>query len=203
MIAKLSGLVDQTGEGSLVIDVGGVGYLVFCSARTLAQLPPHGKPASLLIETQVSQDHIHLYGFADAAERSWFRLLNTVQGVGAKVALAILSVLDPGQLVVAIAAHDKAALARAQGVGPKLAGRILSELKDKAGGVVLGPAALAGAAALGAALEGAAADAVSALVNLGYRRTDAFGVVVEVQRRLGQQAGFDALVKAGLRELSQ
>jgi len=203
MIAKLSGLVDQTGEGSLVIDVGGVGYLVFCSARTLAQLPPQGGLASLLIETQVSQDHIHLYGFADGAERSWFRLLNTVQGVGAKVALAILSVLDPGQLVVAIAAHDKAALARAQGVGPKLAGRIVSELKDKAGGVVLGPAALAGAAALGAALEGAAADAVSALVNLGYRRADAFGVVVEVQRRLGQQAGFDALVKAGLRELSQ
>ncbi|MFI4988598.1 MAG: Holliday junction branch migration protein RuvA [Alphaproteobacteria bacterium] len=204
MIAKLAGLVDQSGDGSVVIDVGGVGYLVFCSSRTLGRLPPRGESAALLIETQVSQDHIHLYGFADAAERSWFRLLTTVQGVGAKVALAILSALDAGQLVQAIAAQDKAALARAQGVGPKLAGRIASELKDKAGGIALGPgAALAGVAAAAAGLDAAAADAVSALVNLGYRRMEAFGVVVEAKRRLGAEAGFDALVKAGLRELSQ
>ena len=202
MIAKLSGLLDSAGESSAVIDVGGVGYLVFCSGRTLAALPAPGERASLLIETQVSQDHIHLYGFADAAERSWFRLLNTVQGVGAKVALAILSVLEPGELARAIAAQDKAAVTRAQGVGPKLAGRIVSELKDKAGGITLGPGALMAGAAAAARLEGAAADAVSALVNLGYRRSDAFGVVAALQHRLGAAAGFDALVKAGLRELS-
>jgi Holliday junction DNA helicase RuvA len=202
MIAKLSGRVDSTGEGFAVIDVGGVGYLVFCSARTLARLPPVGGTASLLVETQVSQDHIHLYGFGDGAERSWFRLLNTVQGVGAKVALAILSVLEPGQLVQAIAAQDKAAVARAQGVGPKLAARIVSELKDKAGGIALGPAATLAAGAAPGALDRGAADAVSALVNLGYRRTEAFGAVLEAQRRLGAEASFDALVKAGLRELS-
>jgi len=202
MIAKLSGLLDSAGESSAVIDVEGVGYLVFCSGRTLAALPAPGERASLLIETQVSQDHIHLYGFADAAERSWFRLLNTVQGVGAKVALAILSVLEPGELARAIAAQDKAAVTRAQGVGPKLAGRIVSELKDKAGGISLGPGALMAGAAAAARLEGAAADAVSALVNLGYRRSDAFGVVAALQHRLGAAAGFDALVKAGLRELS-
>ena len=202
MIAKLSGLLDSAGESSAVIDVEGVGYLVFCSGRTLAALPAAGERASLLIETQVSQDHIHLYGFADAAERSWFRLLNTVQGVGARVALAILSVFEPGELARAIAAQDKAALARAQGVGPKLAGRIVSELKDKAGGIALGPAALLAGAASAARLEGAAGDAVSALVNLGYRRSDAFGVVAALQHRLGAATGFDVLVKAGLRELS-
>ena len=202
MIAKLAGRLDQTGEGFAVIDVGGVGYLVFCSARTLGRLPPAGGSASLLVETQVSQDHIHLYGFADPAERSWFRLLITVQGVGAKVALAILSVLDPAELVRTIAAQDKAALTRAQGVGPKLAGRVVAELKDKAGGIALGPAALAAGAASAASLGGAAADAISALVNLGYRRAEAFGAVLEAQRRLGSEARLDALVKAGLRELS-
>lgn len=203
MIAKLAGRVDQTGEGFAVIDVGGVGYLVLCSARTLGRLPPPNGSASLLVETQLSQDHIHLYGFADAAERSWFRLLNTVQGVGAKVALAILSALDPSELLRAIAAQDKAALTRAQGVGPKLAGRVVAELKDKAGGIALGPAALAAAgAASAAALGAAAADAVSALVNLGYRRAEAFGAILEAQRRLGVEAPLDALVKAGLRELS-
>jgi Holliday junction DNA helicase RuvA len=204
MIAKLTGRVDGAGDGSAVIDVNGVGYLVFCSSRTLSGLPPRGGEASLLIETQVSQDHIHLYGFSDAAERSWFRLLNTVQGVGAKVALAILSVFEPGQLVQAIAAQDKAALARAQGVGPKLAGRIAAELKDKAGGIALGPAAaLAGAASGRASLDHVAADVLSALVNLGYRRAEAFGVVVEAQRQLGANASFDALIKAGLRELGR
>jgi Holliday junction DNA helicase RuvA len=202
MIAKLSGLLDSAGESSAVIDVEGVGYLVFCSGRTLGALPAAGERASLLIETQVSQDHIHLYGFADAAERNWFRLLNTVQGVGAKVALAILSVLEPGELARAIAAQDKVVVARAQGVGPKLAGRIVSELKDKVGAIALGPAALMAGAAAAARLEGAGADAVSALVNLGYRRSDAFGVVAALQHRLGAGAGFDALVKAGLRELS-
>jgi Holliday junction DNA helicase RuvA len=204
MIAKLSGRVDGTGEGFAVVDVNGVGYLVFCSARTLGGLPPTGEATTLLIETHVSQDHIHLYGFANAAERSWFRLLTTVQGVGAKVGLAILSVLAPSELVRAIAAQDKALLTRAQGVGPKLASRIASELKDKAGGIALGPGAAvatAGAPAL-SALDGRASDAVSALVNLGYRRADAFGAVIEVQRRLGIETPLDALIKAGLRELS-
>ncbi|HLI13578.1 MAG TPA: Holliday junction branch migration protein RuvA [Alphaproteobacteria bacterium] len=203
MIAKLTGRLDSSGDGFAVIDVNGVGYLVFCSRRTLARLPDAGASASLAIETHVSQDHIHLYGFADAAERSWFRLLTTVQGVGAKVALSILSVLEPAQLVQAIAAQDKAAIARAQGVGPKLAARIAAELKDKVGGMALGPAALAASAgaAVTVDLDPAAADAVSALVNLGYRRSEAFGAVVEAQRRLGARAPLDALIRAGLQEL--
>jgi holliday junction DNA helicase RuvA len=200
MIAKLTGRVDQAGDGYAVIDVGGVGYQVFCSARCLGRLPQAGGEASLLIETHVSQDHIHLYGFADAAERGWFRLLTTVQGVGSKVALSLLSTLAPAELASAIAAQDKASLARAQGVGPKLAARIAAELKDKAGGVALGSAALAGSGGAGE-LDRNGADAVSALVNLGYRRMDAFGAVLDAQRRLGNAASLDALIKAGLREL--
>ena len=202
MIAKLTGRVDSTGEGFAVIDVNGVGYLVYCSARTLGGLPPSGASATLLIETHVSQDHIHLYGFADAAERSWFRLLTTVQGVGVKVGLSLLSALSPAELVQAIAAQDKASLARAQGVGPKLAARIAAELKDKVGGVALGPAAALASPMGAAALDHRASDAVSALINLGYRRAEAFGAVVEAQRRLGAQAPLDALIKAGLRELT-
>src|SRR6478672_3133755 len=140
MIAKLTGLIDSTtGEGA-VLDVNGVGYLVFCSPRTLARLPAKGAPASLLIETHVREDHIHLYGFADLPERDWFRLLTTVQGVGAKLALAVLGVLGPDDLAHAIAAGDKASLSRPPGVGPKLAGRIAAELKDKAGSIAIGPA---------------------------------------------------------------
>src|SRR6185312_9648087 len=135
MIAKLTGILDHIGPEGAVIDVGGVGYLCFCSNRTLGQLPQPGGAARLLIETHVREDHIHLYGFADTAERDWFRILTTVQGVGAKVGLAILSVLSPDQVATAIAAGDKAMLARAEGVGPKLAGRIASELKDKVGGI--------------------------------------------------------------------
>src|SRR5215469_16365321 len=141
MIAKLTGILDRNGGDGVVIDVGGVGYLVFCSARTQRQLPGEGEAARLLIETHVREDHIHLYGFADEGERGAFRLLTTVQGVGAKLALAILSVLVPEALTTAIMAQDKAALARAEGVGPKLAQRIVNELKDKVGGIVLGPAA--------------------------------------------------------------
>ncbi len=197
MIAKLTGLIDSTdGEGA-VLDVGGVGYLVFCSARTLARLPARGMPASLLIETHVREDHIHLYGFADAGERDWFRLLTTVQGVGARLALAVLSVLGPDDLARAIAAADRASLARAPGVGPKLAGRIAAELKDKVGAVALGPAAIEPPE------RGAEADAVSALVNLGYRRAEAFAAVAAATRTLGGGAAVDALIKAGLKELSQ
>jgi holliday junction DNA helicase RuvA len=197
MIAKLTGLIDATTGEGVVLDVNGVGYLVFCSPRTLARLPAKGAPASLLIETHVREDHIHLYGFADVAERDWFRLLTTVQGVGAKLAQAVLGVLGPDDLARAIAAADKASLARAPGVGQKLAGRIAAELKDKAGAVALGPAI--------AALpeRGAEADAVSALVNLGYRRAEAFEAVTAATRRLGGSAQVDQLIKAGLKELSQ
>jgi Holliday junction DNA helicase RuvA len=154
----------------------------------------------LLIETHVREDHIHLYGFADEAERSWFRLLTTVQGVGARLGLAILSVLAPDALATAILAQDKAALSRADGVGPKLATRIGTELKDKVGGIALGPAA---AISVGAPEGAAAADAVSALVNLGYSRSDAFGAVAQAAKRLGEAAKIDALIRVGLQELSR
>ena len=197
MIAKLTGLLDQAGSDSAVIDVGGVGYLVFCSARSLARMPAKGAPVSLLIETHVREDHIHLYGFAEPAERDWFRLLTTVQGVGARLALALLGVLAPEDLMRAIAAADKASLARAPGVGQKLAQRIATELKDKVRAVALGPAAAE------LPQRGSEADAVSALVNLGYRRAEAFDAVIEAARRLGASAPVDALIRAGLKELSQ
>jgi len=197
MIAKLTGLLDQAGSDSAVIDVGGVGYLVFCSARSLGRMPAKGAPVSLLIETHVREDHIHLYGFAEPAERDWFRLLTTVQGVGAKLALALLGVLSPEDLMRAIAAADKASLARAPGVGQKLAQRIATELKDKVRAVALGPAAAE------LPQRGSEADAVSALVNLGYRRAEAFDAVIEAARQLGASAPVDALIRAGLKELSQ
>jgi holliday junction DNA helicase RuvA len=200
MIAMLSGIVEQRGTESLVLDVNGVGYLVFASSRTLAKAPARGEPLRLLIETHVREDHIHLYGFADEAERSWFRLLTTVQGVGARLGLAILSVLAPDALATAILAQDKAALSRADGVGQKLATRIASELKDKVGGIALGPAV---AASAGVPNGAAAADAVSALVNLGYSRSDAFGAVAQAAKRLGDAAKIDALIRIGLQELSR
>jgi len=201
MIGKLTGLVDSSDDDRAIVDVGGVGYIVFCSGRTLANLPGPGLPVSLLIETHVREDHIHLYGFAGRAEQEWFRLLSTVQGVGARMALAILTVLPPDELARAIAAQDRSALARASGVGPKLAGRIASELKERAGRIVLGPvAALPGGTA--AAVSGPSEDAVSALVNLGYRRGEAFGAVAQAARELGAEASLDALIKAGLKELS-
>ena len=201
MIAMLAGIVDQSSADGLVLDVNGVGYLVFASARTLARAPARGEPMRLLIETHVREDHIHLYGFADEAERGWFRLLTTVQGVGARTALAILSVLAPDALATAIMAQDRAAVARADGVGPKLAARVVNELKDKVSGIALGPAAVGAPA--GPATAGAAADAVSALVNLGYSRTDAFGAVAQAAKRLGAEAKIDALIRAGLQELGR
>ncbi|RME63240.1 MAG: Holliday junction branch migration protein RuvA, partial [Alphaproteobacteria bacterium] len=141
MIAKLSGLLDSVGADWAIVDVGGVGYLVYCSAKTLAGLPAPGARVALAIETHVREDHIHLYGFSGMRELAWFRMLQGVQGVGARVALAILSVLGPDQLGVAIAAQDAKAVARASGVGPKLAARIVNELKDKAAKLALGPAA--------------------------------------------------------------
>jgi Holliday junction DNA helicase RuvA len=199
VIAKLAGIIDSIGDGYVVVDVGGVGYLVFCASRTLARLPASGGSAALLIETHVREDHIHLYGFADDAERAWFRLLTTVQGVGAKIGLAILSVLGPDDLARAIAAQDKTSVARANGVGAKLAGRIVSELKDKVPGfdISQGPSLAAGMPNG----VGAASDAVSALVNLGYRRLDAFGAVASAQKALGADAAVAELIRAGLKEL--
>jgi Holliday junction DNA helicase RuvA len=207
MIGKLRGNLDAAGEDSLLIDVGGVGYIVFCSRRTLGRLPPAGGEITLLIETHVREDHIHLYGFAEAGERDWFRLLSTVQGVGARMALNILSVLGPQELLTAIAAQDKSAVTQASGVGPKLAQRIITELKDKAGAISLGPAAAAAgegapAAPAGGGLAGEGEDAVSALTNLGYKRVEAFGAVAKAQRTLGEEAGLQALIKEGLKELS-
>jgi len=203
MIAKLAGVVDQIGTEGAVIDVGGVGYLAFCSTRTISRLPPVGSTASLLIETHVREDHIHLYGFVDAAERDWFRRLTTVQGVGARLALAILSAVAPEQLGLAILAQDKAALTRADGVGARLATRIVNELRDKVGGIAAAAATLVPIGSAPNADAGPAADAVSALVNLGYRRTEAFGAVATAARRLGSGADAGALIRAGLQELAR
>lgn len=216
MIAKLKGLVDTLGDDWAVIDVNGVGYLVFCSGRTLGRLAV-GEAAALEVETHVREDHIHLYGFADRGERDAFRLLTTVQGVGAKVALAILSVAAPQILAQAIAAGDKAPLVRASGVGPKLAGRILSELKDKAAslGAAFVPAAAPGvrlpaaASATGEAGDTTLAagtvteDATSALVNLGYRRMEAFAAVARAAQAQGEGASVSSLVTAALKDLAQ
>ncbi|MEO5335644.1 MAG: Holliday junction branch migration protein RuvA [Magnetospirillum sp. WYHS-4] len=205
MIGKLKGVVDSVGEDQMILDVGGVGYLVFCSGRTLGRLAP-GEAVALQIETQVREDRIALYGFRDVAERDWFRLLLTVQGVGSKVALAILSALSVDQLVQAVAAQDKKALGLASGVGPKLAARIVSELKDKTGGIALGPAAFGGPAPASAAplgLAPALADAVSALVNLGYGRSEALGAAARASTKLGGEASVEALIKGGLAELMQ
>lgn len=202
MIARLTGKIDQCGSDWAVIDVSGVGYLVFCSARTLGRLAP-GEAISLIIETHVREDHIHLYGFAEQSERDWFKLLTTVQGVGAKVALAILSVLSADQLVQAIAAADKATISRAPGVGPKLAVRLLSELKDKVANMALGPvAAVGGQAASQGAISGTISEAVSALVNLGYSASDALSAVSNAAAKLGEDCPLEELIRAGLGELA-
>jgi holliday junction DNA helicase RuvA len=199
MIARLAGIVDSVGEDSAVIDVGGVGYLAFCSTRTIGQLPPAGAPARLLIETHVREDHIHLYGFIDAAERDWFRL-TTVQGVGARLALSILSAVPAEELGLAIFAQDRAVLARADGVGPRLAARIVNELKDKVGGLAPPPSLSTTPVSSAGADSGPAADAVSALVNLQWGRAEAFAAVGMAMNRLGSGAGVDALIRAALQE---
>ena len=206
MIAKLKGLIDSVGDDWAVVDCGGVGYLVSCSSRTLARLQA-GTAATLVVETHVREDAIALYGFLESGERDWFRLLTTVQGVGARVALSILSVAAPEQLLQIIAAQDKAGLTRAAGVGPKLALRILTELKDKAGKIALGGfapglAAIASAAPL-PAMSGRLEDAVSALVNLGYRRLEAFQAVGEAARDLPEEADAATLIRAALKRLGK
>jgi Holliday junction DNA helicase RuvA len=202
MIAKLTGILDSVGDDWAILDVGGVGYLVFCSSRTLAHLPGTGEAVSFVIETHIREDHIHLYGFLDHAERDWFKLLTTVQGVGAKVGLGIQSVLGPKELTDAILAQDKGMITRAPGVGPKLATRLLTELKDKVGGMASVAPAMAGAVAANDTDRAAMEDAVSALVNLGYRRGDAFGAVTGAMRSIGDDAGVEDLIRAGLKELT-
>jgi len=203
MIAKLSGILDAVGPEGAVIDVGGVGYLAFCSTRTLGQLPSPGSAVRLLIDTHVREDHIHLYGFVDVGERDWFRLLTTVQGVGARLALAILSAVAPEALTLAIVAQDKAVLARADGVGPRLAARIVNELRDKVGGLGATLAAAPVTAAAPPGVERAIADAVSALENLKIGRAEAYGAVTAAARRLGEDVAVETLITARLQELGK
>jgi len=199
MIAHLKGRLEGTGIDHAVIDVGGVGYLVGASARTLAALPAPGEAATLHTEMLVAEDSIRLVGFATRGERDWFRLLTGVQGVGARVALQILSALDPDELGRAVMAGDKAAVARANGVGPKLAQRIVIELKDRVGAVAIGPAG-AGAATRPAGLG---ADAVSALLNLGFRPAEASAAVAGAEDELGSGASLDAIVRLALKRASR
>lgn len=204
MIGKLKGLIDSYGEDHVILDVNGVGYVVQCSTRTLQRLPPVGEAAALSIETQVREDAIRLFGFSSDAERDWFRLLQSVQGVGAKVALAILSIQTPNELANAIATQDKATVARAQGVGPKLAARIVAELKDKAPAfATIDPnvARLAGDEDARSAPR-PVQDAISALVNLGYGRPQAASAVAAAAKALGESADAGALIRRGLKELA-
>ncbi len=198
MIARLSGILAEAGADHLVIDVNGVGYLAQASSRTLSAIGPIGGNVLLLTEMQVREDAITLFGFGSAAERDWFRLLTGVQGVGGRVALAILSVLEPNDLSRAIAHGDKAMIARANGVGPKLAQRIAMELRDKVGAIALGPGA-APAPVVGSAT----ADAISALANLGFRPAEASAAVAAASDELGADAGLDALVRLALRKASR
>jgi Holliday junction DNA helicase RuvA len=203
VIAKLRGIVDAVDIDSAIIDVGGVGYLVSASARTLRELAI-GASVTVLVETIVREDAIALYGFLETAERNWFRILTTVQGVGARVALSILSTLAPDEIAQAIAAQDRATLSRPSGVGPKLAARLATELKDKV--ATLGSVPTAAKATNGPAATPSGSineDAVSALVNLGYRRVEAFGAVARVTQRLGGDAKLDAVIRAGLQELAR
>lgn len=202
MIAKLTGILDSIGDGQAVIDVQGVGYQIFCSRRSLDRWGSTGDRVVAFIETHVREDHFHLYGFAEEAERAWYRMLTTVQGVGGRHALSILGVASPDQLTTAIAAQDKVALTRADGVGPKLAGRILSELKDKVGGISLSPATGTAIPAAAEAAGGSREEAVSALVNLGYGRSEAFGAVARAGQSLGDGATVEQLIPAALKALA-
>jgi holliday junction DNA helicase RuvA len=205
MIGKLKGIVDSYGEDFVILDVGGVGYLVHCSARTLQELPGTGQPATLAIETYVREDQIRLFGFRTDVEREWFRLLQTVQGVGARVALAVLGTLRPGELASAIAMRDKAMVARTPGVGPKVAERIVTELRDKAPAYAdVDPAVirLAGAVDEKRAPQ-PVADAISALVNLGYGQPQAAAAIAAATRSAGEGADARQLIRFGLKELAK
>jgi Holliday junction DNA helicase RuvA len=205
MIGKLTGTLDSYGEDFVIVDVHGVGYIVHCSARTLQALPAAGEAVTLSIETIVREDLIRLYGFESNVEREWFRLLQTVQGVGAKVALSVLSTLKPADLATAVAMRDKALVARAQGVGPKVAERIVTELKDKAPAYAdIDPAVVR----LSGAIDDRRAprpiaDAVSALVNLGYGQPQAAAAIATAAREAGENAETARLIRLGLKELSR
>ncbi|MGO4712440.1 Holliday junction branch migration protein RuvA [Bradyrhizobium sp. 2TAF24] len=205
MIGKLKGVIDSYGDDYVILDVGGVGYQVHCASRTLQALPGAGEAAVLSIETYVREDQIKLFGFRTDLEREWFRLLQTVQGVGAKVALAVLSTLPPSDLANAIALRDKAAVARTPGVGPKVAERIVTELKDKAPAIAsIDPAVVQ----LSGAIEERnaprpVADAISALVNLGYGQPQAAAAVATAVRSAGEGAETAQLIRLGLKELSK
>jgi holliday junction DNA helicase RuvA len=205
MIGKLKGVLEAYGEDFVIVDVQGVGYEVYCSARTLQALPPAGEAVTLAIETHVREDQIRLFGFLSDLDREWFRLLRTVQGVGTKVALSILGTLQPGELASSIALRDKAMIARAPGVGPKVAERIVTELKDKA-------PAYANADPAVIRLSGAVddkrapqpvSDAVSALVNLGYGRPQAAAAIAAATRTAGDGADARQLIRLGLKELGK
>jgi holliday junction DNA helicase RuvA len=205
MIGKLKGLIDSYGEDYVILDVQGVGYQVHCSARTLQALPSTGEAAVLSIETYVREDQIKLFGFRTDVEREWFRLLQTVQGVGAKVALAVLGTLAPSDLANAIALRDKAAVARTPGVGPKVAERIVTELKDKAPAFSNVDPALVQLS--GAVDEKRApqpvSDAISALVNLGYGQPQAAAAIAAASRSAGEKAETAQLIRLGLKELAK
>jgi holliday junction DNA helicase RuvA len=205
MIGKLKGIIDSYGEDFIVVDVNGVGYVVHCSARTLQALPAPGEPVVLAIETHVREDQIRLFGFLSDMEREWFRLLQTVQGVGTKVALSILSTLKPADLASAIALRDKATITRSPGVGPKVAERIVTELKDKAPAYAsVDPAVvrLAGSLEERRAPQ-PVADAVSALVNLGYGQPQAAAAIATAAREAGEGAETARLIRLGLKELAK
>lgn len=199
MIAKLTGRLDSSTAGHAVIDVGGVGYLVEASARTLDALGPVGSDVTIHTEMLVGEDFLRLLGFAKAEERDWFRLLTSVQGVGAKVALAILSALEIGDLQRALASGDSAMIARANGVGPKLAQRITHELKDKAGAL----GGISGSGPILSAATGPLGDAVTALTGLGFKPGEASAAVAAANEELGAGAGLDALVRTALKKAAK
>jgi holliday junction DNA helicase RuvA len=205
MIGKLKGVIDSYGENSVIVDVNGVGYEVHCSARTMQELPGIGQPAALSIETHVREDQIRLFGFLTEIEREWFRLLQTVQGVGVKVALAVLGTLKPAELASAIAMRDRAMVARTPGVGPKVAERIVTELKDKAPAYTnIDPALVRLSGAVDEKRAPApVTDAVSALVNLGYAQAQAAAAIAAASRSAGEGAEATTLIRLGLRELAK
>lgn len=205
MIGRLKGLVDSTGEDWVIIDVGGVGYEVTCSVRTLTGLPAVGEAVSLSIETHVREDAIRLFGFSSPSERAWFRLLQGVQGVGAKVALALLGTLTTDELANAIALQDKAQVSRAPGVGPKVAGRIVTELKDRMPAILGAEVSefASGGDGSTAPIGTAALDAVSALTNLGYAQAQASAAVASAAKKAGDGAETKELIRLGLKELAQ
>ena len=205
MIGRLKGIIDGYGEDYVILDVNGVGYMVHCSARTLQALPAQGQPVTLSIETHVREDQIRLFGFLSDVEREWFRLLQTVQGVGVKVALSVLGTLKPADLASAIAMRDKATVARAPGVGQKVAERIVTELKDKAPAYAdVDPAVVRLAGSLDEKrAPRPVADAVSALINLGYGQPQAAAAVATAARGVGEEADVSSLIRLALKELAK